>query len=477
VPSQTFLMPANVPSLLEFLGSEHLDAPHLHYPEVVADPPTVAQRQALTEQIRKDVTAMATEVLREEHETKQRLSAAHVKCISLMVLALVAVGFAMYYLRGILVPFFLAVFFMFLLEPILFALLRPTLILTACQIEEPGSSDPLPDPGTIFDLGPSEPSESSQPMTFREWSEKMWILFCVTACVFVLILSVGLVIYFGIQAVSAVDWVKYSKSKNWQLIIEWFPQLSSAEDQTLRAERVVQWLLQGTLYSALDLTISFISGAFLFALFLVILLFNDAMAVETRGFANFGRKVRMSVRRYIRIKTVAAFFVAVVCGLIYGLLKVDLWFLFAVSTFVLCFIPHVGYTTAVLAPLPIVFLDPDKTVSDLVICFALPFVIHQLTSNLIEPKLLASSLDLHPIIVLLSIGFWGLIWGAVGAILSVPLTAVLRMVLLESAHPYALPIAQLFKIESPSHGASRLHEVAATEGAHPMKLSPRIGQD
>ncbi len=48
--------------------------------------------------------------------------------------------------------------------------------------------------------------------------------------------------------------------------------------------------------------------------------------------------------------------------------------------------------------------------------------------NFIEPKVLGSSLHLHPVIVLLAIGFWGLVWGMIGAFLAVPLTAIIRLV-------------------------------------------------
>merc|ERR1719440_2259467 len=82
---------------------------------------------------------------------------------------------------------------------------------------------------------------------------------------------------------------------------------------------------------------------------------------------------------------------------------------------------------------------------DLALAFVLPFIIHQFASNLIEPKLLASSLDLHPIVVLLALAFWTTVWGAVGAILSVPLTAVVRLILLEVDHPYTQPVVNLLK--------------------------------
>lgn len=77
--------------------------------------------------------------------------------------------------------------------------------------------------------------------------------------------------------------------------------------------------------------------------------------------------------------------------------------------------------------------------------FIVPFALHQLSTNLIEPKILADSLDLHPIVILISLAFWTTVWGAMGAVMSVPLTAVARLVLAEVDHPYSTPIVWMLK--------------------------------
>lgn len=473
------------------------------------DPLSREDRIAISVRIQREVTQMAMEIIRSEQEVRSSLSVIHIKCISLLLLALVAVGFACVYLRGMIVPLLLAVFFMFLLEPLLFLLLDPRYLshmlrfnwgsmpsgATSEEEEKEEEEDKFRQSEVSFSstaideatvnvtdvqvaAEPNEaPSRTCSQVMVQDTSWRLYVVFSVVTCVLALLGVFGVTAYFGIKAVAEVKWSKYSTSRNWRLMLDWFPQLAN-EDSTLRGEKVISWLLQGPLVNALDLTLTIISEAFLTMLFLVFLLFSDAMAVEeTKGFANFGRKVRHSMRRYIRIKTVAALSVAILCGILYGLLEVDLYFLFAVCTFVLCYIPHVGNTIAVLAPLPMVFLDPDKTTWDLVVCFALPFTIHQLTANLIEPKVLSKSLDLHPIVVIMSLGFWASIWGAIGAILSVPLTAVIRMMLLESEHPYAIPIANLLcsgsttrrPSKAPQQDDSRKEEpLPAPLGSHPF---------
>ena len=55
------------------------------------------------------------------------------------------------------------------------------------------------------------------------------------------------------------------------------------------------------------------------------------------------------------------------------------------------------------------------------------------------------SLELHPVTVLLALAFWFAIWGTPGAILSVPITAVIRIVLSHISHPYARIIMAVFE--------------------------------
>ena len=50
------------------------------------------------------------------------------------------------------------------------------------------------------------------------------------------------------------------------------------------------------------------------------------------------------------------------------------------------------------------------------------------TNNFIEPRLTARAVDLSPLVVLIALGFWGLCWGAVGMVLAVPLTVMLKIV-------------------------------------------------
>jgi AI-2E family transporter len=87
--------------------------------------------------------------------------------------------------------------------------------------------------------------------------------------------------------------------------------------------------------------------------------------------------------------------------------------------------------------MPVVLLDPSLGVTAKISAFVIPSVIHMIIGNLVEPLVFGSSMELHPITVLLALAIWYSLYGIPGAILAVPLTAVMRIVFSAIDHPYA----------------------------------------
>ena len=61
------------------------------------------------------------------------------------------------------------------------------------------------------------------------------------------------------------------------------------------------------------------------------------------------------------------------------------------------------------------------------LAIVLPAVIQFVIGNVIEPRIMGGSLDLHPITILLALIVWGMLWGIVGMLLATPLTAVMKI--------------------------------------------------
>ncbi len=132
------------------------------------------------------------------------------------------------------------------------------------------------------------------------------------------------------------------------------------------------------------------------------------------------------VKKYIFTKFITSSITGVAAGLIYWFLGLELAFIFGSLTFILNFIPVVGSIIAVLLPIPIAILQYSDLSSVMLIIF-LPAIIHQIIGNIVEPKIFGDAFGLHPITIILSLIFWGMIWGLIGVLLAAPLTAIIRV--------------------------------------------------
>ncbi|MDO4630604.1 MAG: AI-2E family transporter [Planctomycetia bacterium] len=128
--------------------------------------------------------------------------------------------------------------------------------------------------------------------------------------------------------------------------------------------------------------------------------------------------------------------------LFFSLLGLKFAFLFALMTFMLNFIPSLGTIISTLLPIPILMVTmEDITNTQLMLALLLPCLVENFFGNFLEPKLQSEELKLHPVTVLLALGYWELLWGPVGMLLATPTTATIRIILLE--FKMTQPIAEL----------------------------------
>lgn len=140
--------------------------------------------------------------------------------------------------------------------------------------------------------------------------------------------------------------------------------------------------------------------------------------------------VVIKIRRYLGTKVLTSAAVGFLVWASLALIGMELSGVFGVLSFLLNFIPNIGPLIATVLPIPIAvaqFQSPWPVIMVIVI----PGGIHNIIGNIVEPKLMGEGLDLHPVVVLLALSVWGMLWGIMGMFLSVPITAVIRIVLLQ----------------------------------------------
>lgn len=153
-----------------------------------------------------------------------------------------------------------------------------------------------------------------------------------------------------------------------------------------------------------------------------------------------------SIHRYLMAKTLVSVAMGLLVFIVLGpILHVKLAHLFGVLTVVLNFIPNVGALIAALVPLPVILLDPELSGAAQALAILLPLAIHFVIGNFVEPFVLGPLLSLHPVVVLLALSFWYVLWGVGGAVLAIPLTSVVAIALKASHHAYAAFIVCLLE--------------------------------
>jgi len=133
-----------------------------------------------------------------------------------------------------------------------------------------------------------------------------------------------------------------------------------------------------------------------------------------------------SVQRYLGTKLFTSTTTGILVGLTLWFIGVDMAVVFGLLAFVLNFIPCIGSIIATILPIPLAVMSPGVSAAGVVLTVAVPTCIQFMIGNIIEPKLLGKSLNLHPVTVLLALIFWGFLWGVIGMLLATPITAVLR---------------------------------------------------
>ena len=114
---------------------------------------------------------------------------------------------------------------------------------------------------------------------------------------------------------------------------------------------------------------------------------------------------------------------------------------FAFIIFLLNFIPNIGSIIAV--TFPVIFsLVQFESLYLTSIFLALMIGVQVLMGNFVEPKFVGNKLNLSPLVIILSLVFWGSLWGVVGMLLSVPIMVIINIIL--AAIPSTRPIAILF---------------------------------
>ena len=215
---------------------------------------------------------------------------------------------------------------------------------------------------------------------------------------------------------------------------------------------------------ALRYTATAFSSLLIIALIVVFMLFEAATFRYKVRIAFTGAdaeerfsRVMHEIQHYIGIKTLVSVATGLLIGVWVGVLGVDFAIFWGLVAFVLNFIPNLG---SIIAAVPTTLLAMVQIGVGRGLLVALGYlVVNMVIGNFIEPHLMGRRLGLSTLVVVLSLVFWGWVWGPIGMLLSVPLTMVVK-IMLENTEEFRWVAVLL----GDSREAERLAPVSGGEG-------------
>lgn len=150
-------------------------------------------------------------------------------------------------------------------------------------------------------------------------------------------------------------------------------------------------------------------------------MFDDAE--REQEFRSLLQHMQAQIQSYVWIKTLMSLITGGISYAILLLVGVDFAAFWAFVIFLLNYIPTIGSLLGVVFPALLTLVQFTSPIPFVIVVAALG-VTQFAIGNLIEPRVMGSTLNLSPFVVILSLVVWGSLWGIVGAILCVPITVI-----------------------------------------------------
>lgn len=178
-------------------------------------------------------------------------------------------------------------------------------------------------------------------------------------------------------------------------------------------------------------------------LFVIVLIYSGFLMIERRTFAEklaialpHGDRAERTWRLlseangkigdYLAIKTAVNIILGALSFVILWYMGIDFALFWAVMIGLLNYIPYVGSAMGVMLPV-ILSLAQFGSFGTSAVLGTLLIAVQTYVANVLEPRMMGRALNLSPFVILVALAVWSTLWGLPGALLAVPLTAMLAI--------------------------------------------------
>ncbi|GBD86766.1 AI-2 transport protein TqsA [bacterium BMS3Abin03] len=213
-------------------------------------------------------------------------------------------------------------------------------------------------------------------------------------------------------------------------------QMFGIETEKFNAGNLIKKLFDaGIIQNLLSSFSDLFSNFFIVMLFWVFMImgktkFEDRLKIALKDSSVDVSKTLNSIndqlQSYLLIKTAVSLATGITFTIILYIYGIPFAMIWGFLAFVMNYIPNVGSLIATVFPILIGMLEYGLGLTSISLAAVL-VIVQQIFGNMIEPKLLGSKMDLSTVFILLSLVFWGWVWGIVGMFLAVPIASVMKI--------------------------------------------------
>lgn len=199
--------------------------------------------------------------------------------------------------------------------------------------------------------------------------------------------------------------------------------LADVSDYALHYLRLLaEFLTQHVFYT--------VSQIMLTTIFVLFLLYSPIQ----KDFAPVMQGVFSAMETYLKLKTAISVAMGILNGAVLAIIGLELPAAWGMMTFFANFIPNIGGPMVSIIPCIITLLDIRKTLHQAAAAFFAQFFLHFAIGNFLEPLIFGNAEEVHSVVLLLGLSFFGYIWGVTGMFLAVPILCALHAWLSAVAH-------------------------------------------
>jgi len=148
---------------------------------------------------------------------------------------------------------------------------------------------------------------------------------------------------------------------------------------------------------------------------------------DFKQYNQMSSEIEASIGNYLRLKSLVSLITGVLSFFALLIIGVEAPAFWAFLIFILNFIPTIGSLVGTTFP-AIFALIQFGELQPFILVLVIVGTIQLLVGNLLEPKLMGSSMNISPLVTIIALSVWGALWGIVGMIISVPVTVTMIII-------------------------------------------------